>query len=369
MLRSGYWFNLGTAEWEAKKFPPNNPFVIEADAMHYFRGKPTIFGSPQCDSEGNCYYTEVIQYNPDYDHWDSLGTISESKQFHEVVEVPREICDRVAAGTTVTMPPSTQSTPEPVTDPYIAPDTNTVAMIIGGRWDDASGLQTMSSIELFGCPGYEERSFPLLDFPTGIYLTGATYFQNNQDVGKVVACGGFGCDRFCQPASKCFEWTLDSGDWEETPELNDDRWGHLMALVQNLDNVIDVNGEQVVVDELVPMVIGRSEDTEIYNTTSREWMPYRPVPEATQEWITYNCLIQIGDNIYHIGDKFYELNTLEWSITRTIEIPPFLQGQGACSQARIRDVEGMSSHNLFFRKKTNKRPTVKKNLAIKYYWL
>ncbi len=349
MLRNGYWFNLNTEEWEAKKFPPNNPFVSEADAMHYFRGEPTVFGSPVCNSEGHCYYTEVIQYNPIYDRWDSIGTISESKQFHEVVEVPREFCERIAAASTA--PPTTptgptESTTEIVTDPYVAPDTSTVAMIIGGNWDEATRLQTMSSVELFGCPGYEERSFPLLDFPNGVYLSGATYFANNQDVGKVVACGGFLCADLaveietCELTERCFEWTLESGEWEETPGLNDQKWSHLMTLVQNLDNIIDVNGEPVIVDELVPMVIGQNEHTEIYNTSTREWMPYRDIPEVTEDWQSVNCLIKIGDNIYHIGNRLCELSTTSWEITDDLEVPDFLRQPGMCSQARVRDIEG-----------------------------
>ncbi len=346
MLRNGYWFNLEKEEWEPKEFPPNNVFETDTDSIYYFQGKPTIFGGAACDLEGNCSYTEVIQYDPELDLWDSIGTISESKQFHEVVEVPKEVCDHILVETTTTEAASGQTTTEAVTDPYVAPDTSTVAMIIGGSWNEASRMTTMSSVELFGCPGYEERSFPLADFPKGAYLMGATYFPNKQDVGKVVACGGFQCgDRatdsgFCELAEKCYEWTLNSGSWVQTPDLDDNKWNFLMTLVQNLDNFIDVNGEQVLSDELVPMAIGGNEQTEIYDPSSREWTRYRDVPSDTDDWMKTNCLIQIDNYIYYIGSTFVELDTLTWEITREFAVPDFLQNPGMCSQARVKNIEG-----------------------------
>ena len=52
LLRSGFWFNLRTEEWEQLRFPPYFEFARAPNAMYSFRGKPTVFGNTVCDSEG-----------------------------------------------------------------------------------------------------------------------------------------------------------------------------------------------------------------------------------------------------------------------------------------------------------------------------
>ncbi len=347
MLRNGYWFNLDSLEWEVKMFPPNNVYVTEADSLYSFRGMPTIFGSPVCNSEGDCEYTEVMQYDNDDDEWNSLGYLLESRSFQAVIEVPQSVCDLIEPPTTEA--PTTMSTTQETTgqffpDPLLEFDSNSVAMIIGGAWGDATRQTTMASVELFGCPGFEGRSFPLDDYPLGTYLSGGTYFPNNQEVGKVIVCGGFLCTDpgseiggpFCNLGGDCYEWTVEE-QWQEAPPLNDWKWSSLMALVVNLDNTdapLDLSNERV------PMIIGQNEQTEIYNVSTKEWTSYRQVPGVTEDWISANCLIQIGDFIYHIGNQFYELDTLEWEISRQTTVPDFLQMPGMCSWARVDDVNG-----------------------------
>ncbi len=347
MLRNGYWYNLETQEWEVKMFPPNNLYVQEIDSLYYFRGKPTIFGSPVCEGDGTCSYVEVDQYDPDTDTWNKLGNLIESRGFQAVIEVPQSLCDQLPDMTTITTESTVQPTTEPVTDPTEEPpDQTTAALIIGGSWSDADILKSMASVEIFGCPGYEDRSFPLPDYPFGgVMLTGATYFPNSQEVGKLIACGGFLCqnpvidEAFCKLGDECYEWTVEN-EWQAAPPLTQRKWSHLMALVKNLDDTSPITSE-----ERVPLVIGQNHQTQIYNVTTREWTVYKELPgtEDMKDWIVANCLIQIDDFIYHIGLQFYELDTLSWNFTRNHSIPEFLQNPGTCSPLRHRGVQGRST--------------------------
>ncbi len=86
MIRNGYWYNLATSEWVAKRFPPY-PRIGDyelADALYSFRGSPTIFGSPVCDEKGECEYREVLWYDRDDDIYVSLGNMREQRFNHEV---------------------------------------------------------------------------------------------------------------------------------------------------------------------------------------------------------------------------------------------------------------------------------------------
>ncbi len=339
MLRNGYWFNLETLEWEVKRFPPNNLYVQEIDSLYYFRGKPTVFGSPVCEGGGTCKYIEVNQYDSETDRWNKLGNLIESRGFQGVVEVPQSLCDHIPEMTTLTTQVTTSSTTEVVTDTTVEPpDKTTAAIIIGGSWIEADIRTTMASVEIFGCPGYEDRSFPLLDYPLGVFLTGATYFPNSQELGKLISCGGFLCDEnFCSLGGECFEWTVED-QWQEAPPLVEIKWSHLMALVKNLDDNSPITRE-----ERVPMVLGQNHKTQIYNVTTREWTTYMDLPgdtESMEDWIATNCLIQIDDFIYYIGFRFYELDTLSWTFTRNIGIPEFLHNPGTCSPLRLRGTQG-----------------------------
>jgi len=91
---------------------------------------------------------------------------------------------------TTTMPSLTD--PEPVPPPSEA----SVALIVGGRFGGLSGFSVMRSAELFGCPGFEDRSFPIKDFPqVGVYLATSTFYSNGGIEPKAVVCGGFQCSR------------------------------------------------------------------------------------------------------------------------------------------------------------------------------
>ncbi len=94
MLQNGYWYDITEQTWQAARFPPypQEPNVPEPEALFNFRGRPTIFGNPSCDSQGECVYLDVIQYNPGTNSWDNLGEMLHSRELHTVVEVPESFC-------------------------------------------------------------------------------------------------------------------------------------------------------------------------------------------------------------------------------------------------------------------------------------
>ena len=93
MLRYGYFYNLTSKAFVKMAAPPYNPIHLVPNALFRFRDRPTIFGNPWCDNEGQCTNTEVIQYNPEINDWVSLGHMTEPRTYHEVIEVPGEFCD------------------------------------------------------------------------------------------------------------------------------------------------------------------------------------------------------------------------------------------------------------------------------------
>ncbi len=107
--RDGYFFNLRTLDWEQKAPPPDNCEAPAANAMWSFQGKPTIFGAPYCDAVNNCYYSQIVQYQPEYDEWTLLGDMTKTRRLHEVVEVPNYFCDLLEPATTTTSPDTSPS--------------------------------------------------------------------------------------------------------------------------------------------------------------------------------------------------------------------------------------------------------------------
>ncbi len=93
MLANGYWWDIEADTWQAARFPPypRVPDLATPDVFGW-RGRPTVFGNPSCDGEGNCEYVDVVQYDPEGDSWVNLGKMSESKRYQAVVEVPEEFC-------------------------------------------------------------------------------------------------------------------------------------------------------------------------------------------------------------------------------------------------------------------------------------
>ena len=119
MTHLGYWFNLNNLQWEAKKQPPYLPDgVFKPNAIWSFRGKPTLFGYPDCEEADGCTTrnnTQVFQYDIDADEWHPIGELTLGTKFHSVVEVPGEFCDAWFAPPTTT--PGCPTAPPPATCP------------------------------------------------------------------------------------------------------------------------------------------------------------------------------------------------------------------------------------------------------------
>ncbi len=160
LLRNGYWYDIGNDAWAQRRFPPYANVVVEPDAVWSFRGKPTVFGSTVCDGEGNCKYTGVEQYDVDMDKWIHLGELTQTRTFHDVVEVPVSFC-------------------EYNDNPLY--QTNTAVMIIGGATevdvlsadpdDPVFDGTPLDSVEIFGCPGVD-GTIEVDPFPYPVYLHG-----------------------------------------------------------------------------------------------------------------------------------------------------------------------------------------------------
>jgi len=80
LLRNGYWYDIVEGTWETLNYPPNAVVVqVESDAFFSFRGRPTMFGTPTCDDNGQCEWREVIQYNTITNEWDLIGHMADSR--------------------------------------------------------------------------------------------------------------------------------------------------------------------------------------------------------------------------------------------------------------------------------------------------
>jgi len=92
MLWNGYWFNFDSEEWVGVRPPPYPNFMDKFNSMHTWQGRATIFNNPNCDESSNCLYENVIQYDPEEDKWVTLGKLQQSRNFYEMLEVPRSFC-------------------------------------------------------------------------------------------------------------------------------------------------------------------------------------------------------------------------------------------------------------------------------------
>ncbi len=317
-MRNGFWFNLATLQWQAKRFPPYTDLTEEANALFSYQGRPTMFGSPMCDGQGNCEYKEVLQYNEVTDNWDSLGSMAEGRQLHEVVEVPQSFCDEF------TKVELTEDFPTLTHGVEQTEEIETVAMVVGGFFDG----QVAPQVELFGCPDSPVESKILQEYPENVYLSGGRYFH---DMDMVISCGGYSCQGTkCSILNNCFQWTPEK-QWQLfESNLNYDKWSHLMAQVVDLDSNDYNDG--------VPMVIGQNSVTEIWSPNENVWKRYRDL--SGFNWVALNCLIQEGDYIYHIGREIERLETSTWTIEVLGSVPDFLKNSGRCSYLEIGEAPG-----------------------------
>ncbi len=333
-MASGFWFNLEHQHFEAKKFRPYTDLAADPASLHGFRGKPTVFGHPRCDDQGDCAFSEVLQYDSDTDSWDTIGYLHQPRRSHEVIEVPVDFCSVLPPLTTET---TTTATTEEPTSPPLGPPLNeeTAAMIVGGVWNGAARGRVLVSVELFGCPGYEDSSRPLDDFPQTVYFIGGRYVPDGDNEGKVLTCGGLSCanDVPCEVQTRCYEWSPRFQWREEAANLQNGKWNHFMGLVEDRNSSLPDPLQQ-----RVPIVLGDDRITEIYDPVYDEWRLYLPVLD---DWISSNCLVQYENKIYHMGSRdFSELDTTEWTLTSLEPFPSFLRNPGKCSITYIDGEQG-----------------------------
>ena len=127
--------------------------------------------------------------------------------------------------------------------------------------------------------------------------------------------------------STCFEYTPADDTWTELADDSDltaIRHSFLMARGPDLDDPAD--------DGVYPIAVGLTSATEIYDPVGQEWREYRDIVE--DNWVSYGCLLQYGDKVYHMKDYVYEVDLVTWT-TRTLGIvPTFLrQNLGRCAWA------------------------------------
>ena len=103
-------------------------------ALWSYRGRPTIFGQPECDDAGVCVKRGVIQYDPSADEWSTMDSLVNARQVHEVVEVPQAFCQLGQAPpvTTPVTPLPTDATEDTTTE---EPWTTTESPIGADRFD------------------------------------------------------------------------------------------------------------------------------------------------------------------------------------------------------------------------------------------
>ncbi len=338
LLKSGFWYDIERRTWEEMAFPPDSDFIVESpNSAFSFRGKMTIFGNPLCDSEGNCRYADVVQYDEVENVWMSIGNMIMSREGLDVIEVPAELCDDILGPSEGTTHASDTTADPSTTDPPIPGEgTDNVAMIVGGIIGIDDG-EIVPSVELFGCPGYQGQSLPLEDYPLNIFLTGGMYWEAEN---KVLVCGGSSCPagsegtENCEITTDCYEYTPGNG-WQNFSSLERPKWSHIMA------NIININDEGS--DDRYPAVIGLDLGTEIYNTLEGGWESYENAPDTL--WRTVECLIQFEDYIYNLRFEFTRLNTLTWE-TETLEVPPFLRNGNTCAAVRINGFAGITFFNF-----------------------
>ena len=290
-------------EFHIKAAPPYELVTRKPNHMWTYRGRPTIFGNPNCNDNGFCATNRVVQYVGETDEWIFLSNMDRARTGHEVVEVPREFCDFGPPGT--------------------------AALIVGGYQNGQEGGPSHAKAELFGCPDTDGQSIQLPDFPKDIYLAGGNYV-NNGSSDSVLICGGFQGDPGTAPrtANECFTWDTDAADWAPaTSDLRRDRVALFMGDVNDYDDG----------DEYArrPFVIGNGADTEAYDAVADEWYRYRDLPFSTVS--TLGCVAQEGDKIYTLGSNALEIDISgdTFMTTRAEAVPTNLQRTAACAKLEI----------------------------------
>ena len=319
-LRYGYWLNLNTRQWELKSPPPHYPLDRLPNNMFKFRGKPTMFGSLECDSDATCDATEIVQYQPATDEWIHIGSMSEHKTFLDVAEVPGSVCQHFPAPSTSTETPVTTADPGPTTtpDPSVA---KKAALIVGG----GLGSSSIDSIELFGCPN-SASSLSMGKLPQPRIYSGMTYLEKE---GHVLLCGGSICPdgtlSSCNLDNSCFRFYPETGSFIYDSDMTTDRANFVLTQVP----------EEGTTEPLKPITIAGTATSDIYDSPTKTWSPYKNTP-ATGNWgHTTHCLINYNGYIFAMDQNLVRLDPVTWSVETLLEDIPQAIGTGRCAGVEI----------------------------------
>ena len=222
----------------------------------------------------------------------------------------------------------------------VAQSDESAAVIVGGYSYGAENGPVIPDVELYGCgedkPGFI-NSIQLPPFPRNIYMTSGVYLEKED---KVLVCGGYVCTpRVCGVSFECWSWTVGDLNWVEEPRLVKPRWTHLMAMVP------DLNKTSPNLD-MVPMVLGLSEETEIFDQDLDEWRTYLDI--ESRFWMSLGCLTQYGDHIYNMRDRVYDLDPQDWTTSQSAKVPNEHVNTGKCAGVTINGQRGIMNRYGFW---------------------
>ncbi len=316
-LRNGHWFDLTAETWHKVTLPPYDPVNPAGltNALWAYEGKPTVFGDAVCDVTSTCENRNIVQYDQDTDQWTVIGQMSESRTYHEVAMLPKDVCSNFVDVSSTTTEKASE---------------DTVALIIGGASAINSPEDAHQSVELFGCAEFGGNSVRLRDFPNPVYMAAGIY---RSDIERALLCGGFGCDNLeCVPKRECFYWPSASNGWYSGPTMIDPHDNNIMVMVPNLNKPES--------EPLEPVVIGNGYLTEILDTDTETWSSYMSVED--RNWYGNKCFLEFEDMIYSLRDRVDILDPSTWILDNEGEsLPEGLARKGKCSGIRIEDEPGI----------------------------
>ena len=322
--------------WEQKHEPPFHPWGFESNQMYTWRGLPTIFGNPICDTNEECDYKRIVQYSPDRDEWINIGEAMFSRRFFDLIPVPAEFCDNfIAPGSKVAEESKYQ--PYNLLPPLEAPKQMTgqnAALIIGGFTQFGEDPRVSDVVELFGCDGVETDTIALAPFPKDTYLpAGAHWMENGKHM--IAVCGGYHCfDNACALERECYTYSPETNTWDNSmANLVMPRYAHFMHLMPNL-NTSDPNDENL-------SVYGYHLETEIYDHLgSGQWEIYF---NKTDRVFSVDCVVYNEDDgyIYAIANQVIRIDP-QTGDGRVLTTPPeALLRPGRCAKATINGMPGL----------------------------
>ncbi len=319
--RYGFWLNLNSLQWEKKALPPyrvQGLAVRPPNEMWSFRGRPTIFGFPICNNEGVCFQQGILQYDPQSDSWEEIGTLREPRAFQEVIEVPIDFCN----------------------DP---PRKTAVVILGGGSEDQSAGSGFTASAEIFGCDDNDVFQARIADFPEQVLIPSGVFLEDRgvSDADRVLFCGGYYCNATgtCRLEDSCFSWNSRDNAYTPDNDMGATRWTHMMT------NLVDSRIPDSTLTQ--PVILGYRPMSEIYDRASRTWSNYLLL-EGTDNWYTATCFVNYNGGIYYSSNVTYRLDPETWLIETLGVVPEGLQPPGRCAGIDIDGTPGLMIRSGFW---------------------